>query len=162
MISYSWWIERFKSQHPLPSHSYPSRTCIDLHLCTNFHCRSDSTLSLPLLAIKSLHFFSNLTRWRSYHASVDKNKRNFRRIWIMITSVHATMLMAILIVLDFLHRTSCSALIYKDVVLHFLWELMINLVIMLRLLTWASCQIHKIEGCACAENARNVFPATAS
>ena len=26
---------------------------------------------------------------------------------------------------------------------------------------WASCQIHKIAGCACAGNAGNVFPATA-
>ena len=26
---------------------------------------------------------------------------------------------------------------------------------------WASCQIRKIEGCACAGNAGNVFPATA-
>ena len=28
-------------------------------------------------------------------------------------------------------------------------------------LTWASCQIRKITGCACAGNAENVFPATA-
>ena len=26
---------------------------------------------------------------------------------------------------------------------------------------WASCQIRKIAGCACAGNAGNVFPATA-
>ena len=27
-------------------------------------------------------------------------------------------------------------------------------------MTWASCQIRKSVGCACAENAENVFPAT--
>ena len=27
-------------------------------------------------------------------------------------------------------------------------------------MAWASCQIHKIEGCACAGNAGNVFPVT--
>ena len=32
----------------------------------------------------------------------------------------------------------------------------------LMFITWASCQIRKIVGCACARNAGNVFPATAS